>query len=236
VHNFLDEEEVEALTSFAQSEENPYSLRPSTTGHKSWTEGGEGNVNSQRTSENGFDISSPTAIAVKRRAFELARLDGYDERLADGIQILRYKEQQAYVPHKDYFELRTSDDHNWDPRTGGSNRFATVFLYLSDVEEGGQTVFPRIPGSNSTAPLPREASILAAGTWEQQMTEACYSKFSVTPRLGDALLFYSQQPDGSLDPLSLHGGCPVLSGTKWAANVWIWNSCRYGVCVNQPPK
>lgn len=24
----------------------------------------------------------------------------------------------------------------------------------------------------------------------------------------------------------LHGGCPVLKGTKWAANLWVWNAPR----------
>ena len=38
----------------------------------------------------------------------------------------------------------------------------------------------------------------------------------------------SQLPDGRTDPRSEHGGCPVLAGTKWAANVWVWNGPRYG--------
>ena len=42
------------------------------------------------------------------------------------------------------------------------------------------------------------------------------------------MLFYSQRPDGTLDPKSKHGGCPVLAGTKWAANLWIWNRVRLG--------
>ena len=46
------------------------------------------------------------------------------------------------------------------------------------------------------------------------------------PRKGDALLFYSQKPNGELDPMSLHGGCPVVQGQKWAANLWIWNLPR----------
>ena len=54
--------------------------------------------------------------------------------------MLRYEPGQAYVPHSDYFALGTSQDHNWDARHGGANRFATVFLYLSDVAQGGETV------------------------------------------------------------------------------------------------
>lgn len=57
-------------------------------------------------------------------------------RLSGGLQVLRYEPKQAYVAHSDYFETHTSSDFNWDPMNGGSNRFATVFLYLSDVEDG----------------------------------------------------------------------------------------------------
>ncbi|KAH8083378.1 hypothetical protein JL720_8260 [Aureococcus anophagefferens] len=31
------------------------------------------------------------------------------------------------------------------------------------------------------------------------------------------------RPDGTLDDYATHGGCPVLDGTKWAANLWVWN-------------
>lgn len=61
----------------------------------------------------------------------------------------------------------------------------------------------------------------AANSWEAEMTELCESKFAVLPRKGDAIVFYSQDPHGGLDPASLHGGCPVLNGTKWAANLWV---------------
>jgi len=38
---------------------------------------------------------------------------------------------------------------------------------------------------------------------------------------GDALMFYSLKPDGSEDPSSLHGSCPVIKGEKWSATKWI---------------
>lgn len=44
---------------------------------------------------------------------------------------------------------------------------------------------------------------------------------SVKPRKGDALLFFNLRPDAVPDPLSLHGGCPVIEGEKWSATKWI---------------
>lgn len=81
------------------------------------------------------------------------------------------------------------------------------------------------------------------------MVQSCYDKLAVLPRKGSAILFYSQHPcvycfellftfcncvfpnfcsSGLLDDNSLHGGCPVLQGQKWAANLWVWNGPRFG--------
>ena len=35
--------------------------------------------------------------------------------------------------------------HDWDSTQGGANRFATLFMYLRDVEDGGHTIFPASP-------------------------------------------------------------------------------------------
>ena len=50
---------------------------------------------------------------------------------------------------------------------------------------------------------------------------------AVYPKKGDALLFYSQTPNAHLDPQSFHGGCPIIKGDKWGANVWVWNRKLY---------
>jgi len=205
-------------------------MAPSTGGtHKAWNQGGASARLTTRTSENAFDISTQNSRNVKERAFRLLRMGGYRENLADGIQILRYQLGQAYVAHHDYFPINQSEDHEWDPSKGGSNRFATIFLYLSDVEQGygGQTVFPnsdRLTADKSeelvnrlgeSPPMEKQKDFikdagLREGSWEESLTMACFAKFAVPPRRGDAILFYSQRPDGHLDVNSLHGACPVL--------------------------
>ncbi|EGD81623.1 p4ha2 protein [Salpingoeca rosetta] len=52
---------------------------------------------------------------------------------------------------------------------------------------------------------------------------------AVQPGYGDAVFWYNLQPSGVGDPLTLHGACPVLRGSKWVANKWIHergNVCR----------
>lgn len=66
-------------------------------------------------------------------------------------------------------------------------------LCRSDVEEGGETVFPAATGNVSPV----------AG-WNG-MSECAKEGLPVKPRMGDALLFWSMRPDTTLDPSSLHG-------------------------------
>ena len=49
---------------------------------------------------------------------------------------------------------------------------------------------------------------------------------AVYPKKGD-VYFLSQTPDAHLDPQSFHGGCPIIKGDKWGANVWVWNRKLY---------
>jgi len=71
-----------------------------------------------------------------------------------------------------------------------------------------------------------ERAGIKVGSWEEEMVAICRSKFSIRPRAGRAVLFYSQLANGKVDKMSKHGGCPVLDGEKWAANLWVWNTPR----------
>jgi len=124
-------------------------------------------------------------------------------------QILRYEKGERYVAHNDYFDsamYAKNADIQKMIKKGIFNRLATVFFYLSDVAEGGETNFPRAGGK----PQPHDF-------------DDCSKGVSVTPRRGRIIIFYSLHPSGQNDPTSLHGGCEVKDGTKWSANKWIWN-------------
>lgn len=53
----------------------------------------------------------------------------------ESMQILHYENGQKYEPHFDYFHDKANQEL-------GGHRIATVLMYLSDVESGGETVFP----------------------------------------------------------------------------------------------
>ncbi|PNX99823.1 prolyl 4-hydroxylase subunit alpha-1-like protein, partial [Trifolium pratense] len=101
----------------------------------------------------------------------------------EGLQVLHYGVGEKYEPHYDYF-LDAFNTKN------GGQRVATVLM--SDVEEGGETVFPAAKANFSSVP------------WWNDLSECARKGLSVKPKMGDALLFWSMRPDATLDASSLH--------------------------------
>ena len=105
------------------------------------------------------------------------------------FNVLKYENMQHYDSHMDSF-----DPKDFGPQ--GSQRIATVLVYLSDVVEGGETVFKKEGFDGAERPVT---------DWRN----CDDGSFKYKPRLGDAVMFWGVYPDGEIDPHSLHGGCPV---------------------------
>merc|ERR1711871_426884 len=187
---------------------------------------GKETFHNQRTSKTAWYTNSEMSLKIQRRAFDLVRIP-YMRNQADAIQVIRYEEGQLYLLHTDYFAVGydTLDSSKPD----GTNRIVTIFMYLSDVEGGGHTVFPHSKDHEVLPDTDTQESVLREKEHEvNKQMHACdlKSALKIKPKKGRAVLFYNQLPDGSLDHNSEHGGCPVASGRKWAANVWIRNRAR----------
>ncbi|CAK9142124.1 unnamed protein product [Ilex paraguariensis] len=192
-HNFLSKEECEYLINLGKPHMKKSTVVDSETG---------------KSRDSRVRTSSGTFLARGRDKI----IRDIEKRIADftflpvehgeGLQLLHYEVGQKYEPHYDYF----LDEFN---TKNGGQRIATVLMYLSDVEEGGETVFPAAKGNFSSVP------------WWNELSECGKGGLSVKPKMGDALLFWSMKPDATLDPSSLHGGCPVIRGNKWSSTKWI---------------
>lgn len=192
-HNFLSKEECEYLINLAKPHMQKSTVVDSDTG--------KSKDSRVRTSSGTFLPRGRDKIVrdVEKR---IADFTFIPVEHGEGLQVLHYEVGQKYEPHYDYF----SDEFN---TKNGGQRIATVLMYLSDVEEGGETVFPAAKGNFSSVP------------WWNELSECGKGGLSVKPKMGDALLFWSMNPDATLDPSSLHGGCHVIKGNKWSSTKWI---------------
>ena len=102
----------------------------------------------------------------------------------ESFQVLRYETGQKYNLHHDADES--------DNNLACGPRILTFFLYLSDVDEGGETAFPAL----GIAVKPKKGRAIL---WP--------STLEVTPN--------------KIDIRTLHEARPVIRGVKLAANAWI---------------
>ncbi|KAF4721141.1 hypothetical protein FOZ63_006151, partial [Perkinsus olseni] len=138
----------------------------------------------------------PILRRVLKRFQRAARIP---DKFGETLQIGRYTEGQKYEIHHDSTPGRGTA--MWRP--------ATIITYLSDVEEGGHTIF--IPFNDERC---------------RPLSNCCQQEdmpgtIRVPPKLGRAVLFYSYDLEGKHDPASRHAACPVLKGTKWIAQRWF---------------
>ncbi|HSD36584.1 MAG TPA: 2OG-Fe(II) oxygenase [Rhodocyclaceae bacterium] len=157
-------------------------------------ETGKSELSQHRVSE-GMVISRCEDAFITVLEERIARLLNWPLENGEGMSVLRYKIGDQYHPHYDYFPPQNPGSQR--KMAVGGQRVSTLIMYLSDVEAGGETFFPRIG-------------------------------LSVTPKKGSAVYFQYCNADGGVDPLSFHGGRPVVAGEKWIMTKWMRQQ-RFGL-------
>ena len=103
------------------------------------------------------------------------------------------------MPHFDSFDYETEDGKKyWEP---GGQRMITVIAYLNDVEEGGETGFPKLDINIPT-------KIGDVVVFHNTLLDDAATHPKINPR-------------------SLHGGMHVIKGEKWMVNLWFRENLRY---------
>eukprot|EP00300_Choanocystis_sp_HF-7_P007714 c15468_g1_i2.p1 GENE.c15468_g1_i2~~c15468_g1_i2.p1 ORF type:complete len:365 (+),score=69.06 c15468_g1_i2:40-1095(+) len=120
---------------------------------------------------------------VREVDMKISALTHKDWKNGELFQLLRYEPGQYYAQHTDFIDAQRLE-------TSGI-RVMTVFLYLNDGVEGGETFFPRI----NVSVTPRMGRVVM---WP-----------NVLPG--------SEEVDLRTEHLAM----PVLKGVKYAANKWI---------------
>ncbi len=92
-------------------------------------------VNELRTSSSMFFQESENEI-IARVEKRISSIMNIPIEHAEGLQILKYTPGQEYKAHYDFFSATSKAANN--------NRISTLIMYLNDVEQGGETIFPKL--------------------------------------------------------------------------------------------
>ena len=141
-------------------------------------------VSKTRTSSNAWCMTSCARLpGVRSATKKIEEVTGIPEVNYESFQLLSYEKNQFYRSHHD----SSSTD-----KTPAGHRILTFFLYLTDVEEGGETYFNKL----DLAVKPKKGKALV---WPSVRDD--------NPTYWDARMF--------------HEAKDVIKGKKMAANHWI---------------
>lgn len=184
LENFVSEEECDEMIQLGYQEGYE---RSSDVGKMKFDGTYDVLVNDGRTSENAWcKDNCETSNATKSIEGKMEEITGIPTINYESLQILRYEVGQYYRTHHDFIE------HHVNRQSGP--RILTFFFYLSNVEKGGGTHFPKL-----NPPI------------------------TIYPKKGRALIWshVKHESPNKKDFRTEHGALPVEEGTKFAANAWI---------------
>ena len=169
---------------------------------------------------------------------------------ADDLHVVKYAPKGAYGLHLDatYAVPRAVTVLHYinelPPSMRGPGYQGETWLPLATaeqpLEQPAASLEPRAGEARQVQSSPVQSLDLngepeAARDKEPHMCSPASDGVLVSPRAGDALVFFSFTDDGDVERRSLHGGRPA-SGTKWIANQWIRLALEHGGAPEEVPK
>ncbi|CAE7823102.1 P4H1 [Symbiodinium necroappetens] len=124
---------------------------------------------------------------------KIVALPDCTRRQLEACQIIRYQEGEFFKLHGDYSTSGTRSSAGFV----NSSRLATLFVYLNDIQQGGETEFP-----NASPPL------------------------KISPKQGLAVLHFPARLDRCSDARrTRHQSLPAID-EKWIFATWLWSEER----------
>ena len=179
--NFLSKEECQQIIKLAKPRLQRSTLGPS---H---------GIGKERTSYQTW-LKTNELPCLTRCSKTVAEISKTPPENQEDWQVLRYEPGQQYTPHYDACSETASDYKECIEDTqkrGWGKRMYTFFIYLNDVDEGGETYFPKLNVSFK----PKQGTAIFWHNLTDDKSKA--------------------------HPYSEHAGMPVIKGVKWGINVWV---------------
>eukprot|EP00977_Amphora_coffeiformis_P028457 scaffold35246_cov252-Amphora_coffeaeformis.AAC.5 len=151
-----------------------------------------------------FDASSSSSSSSSSGATKmLSTTASYFE----APTIIRYEAGQQLAAHFDANRSADLEDAN-----RGGQTLATLLVYLNDVPNGGKTRFGRLSKHQNQQQTRKDND-------NAEDDDVDDPSLTISPRRGDALLFFPADVRGQFDERTEHEGCPAVD-EKWIARIW----------------
>ena len=128
-----------------------------------------------------------------------------------------HKEAAAYSAPEQHYTMHFDADLGRYSLAAGLERFASMFLYLTSVDEGGETIFPE--ADDSTYRRGVSCGLVDQGTRtvsndctreeEGHMVANCAERapgLVVPPKRGTLMLWYNYDEEGKANTRAIHAG------------------------------
>jgi len=137
--------------------------------------------------------------SLKRISILVSKISGLPIENQEDFQFLNYKVGQQYKAHWDSC-TKILDEYDKcieeNKKRGWGQRVYTFFIYLNDVEEGGETYFPKL----DIKIKPERGSAIF---WDNLTTDR-----------------------KKTNEYALHAGLPPIKGNKYSINVWVRENAK----------